>query len=261
MPKLHRMFRIYAYPCILSMVLFFSGLIFPVSAFADKEPLVFAFFTRGWLPMEMMTDNEPSGAAVDIFEAVMSPMFNTSVVPTNRPRKLLYTEARPAYTRLTAKEWLSTEYQYLFSDPVMPLTNVMYSSARRPLEYSGPESLLGKTIGCIKNYTYPRIELLVAAGKVKRYDVNTIPVLLRMVKEGRVDGAILDMGEAQWGIRNMSALSPEDFHVAAQPVDEVQLRFVFSRTPGFEERLPEINARIKVLRESGAVDKILSRYQ
>ncbi len=211
--------------------------------------------------MEMMVDNQPAGVAVDIFNAVMSPDFNTSVVPFNQPRKLLYGDTDPVYTRLTSRKWLSTEYHYLFSDSVMPLTNVMYSSARKPLEYRGPISIAGKTIGCIKNYTYPGIELVMAAGKTKRYDVNTIPVLLRMVKEGRVDGAVMDEGEAQWVIRNTPGLAPEDFHVATQPVDEVQLCFVFNQAPGWEKCLPQVNSRIKILRESGLLDRILSRYQ
>ncbi len=242
----------------LFIYLFLAGLF---SAHAEQREVVFAYFSRGWLPMELMVGNEPSGIAVDIFKAVMPPELDASVEISNKPRKLLYTETNPVYTRLTAKKWLSTEYHYLFSDPVMPMTNVLYSPAHRPMEYDGPKSVIGKTVGCIKNYTYPKIEMMVAAGKAKRYDVNRVPVLLRMVKEGRVDCAVLDVGEAQWVIRNSNTLKPEDFHVSAQPVDEVQLQFVFNRAPGWEEWLPLINERIHALRQGGGLDEILSRYK
>lgn len=242
-------------------LLVFCVALAPGTAAAEKSDLLFAFFTRGWMPLEMMDGGTPSGASLDLFRAVMPSDLKLGVEATNKPRKLLYGQSAPVYTRLTAKEWLNRDYSYWFSDPVMPLNTVLYSPVRKPLEYYGPRSLEGKTMGCIRNYSYPKIEMVVAAGKTKRYDVNTIPVLLRMVKEGRVDAAILDEGEALWTIRSNPELSLEDFYISSNPVDEVQLRFVFNRVPDWEKRLPEINDRIRTLRESGKLDRILSKYR
>lgn len=233
------------------------------NAVADSGPkrVVFALFSRGWLPMEMMVDNAPAGIAVDVFKAVMPSGITADVEPFTRPRRLLYSSQDGVYTRLTAREWLNDTHQYLFSDPVMSIYDRMYSSVHTPLEYTGPESIEGKTIGCIKNYSYPKIEPMMAAGRAFRYDVNRTHVLLRMVKEGRVDGVVMDAREAAWTIRNTDGLESSDFHISTRPVDQVELRFVFNPVPGWETYLPEINARIKALREGGELDRILSRYK
>lgn len=223
--------------------------------------MTLSLFSRGWAPYEMMDGKHPSGIGLDIFNAVMSEQFKAEVELFNKPRLNLYTQRGPVYTRLEAKEWLRKEYDYWFSAPVMPLSDIIISPASNPFEFTTPSSLEGQTVGCIRNYFYPKAAPLFKTKKATRYDVNKDIVILRMVKAGRVDVGILDYRTALWLIRNTEDLKLEDFHIATTPLDSVDLRFVFNKVESWEQHLPAINARIKEIQQNGALEKILSKYK
>lgn len=224
------------------------------------EQVIFALFPRGWPPLEMNAD-KAKGAAVDIFHQVMPDGVAKEVTPMPKARRALYSQEKPVYTRLEAVEWMPSGYDFWWSAPVLPLRSVLYSPSANPLDYSGPSSLEGKTIGCIRNYSYPTVEPLFAEEKAKRYDVNREIILLRMVKAGRVQAAVMDELTARWLIRKSEDLRPGDFHVATTPVDQVDLRFAFNKVEGWDRHLPEINSKISQLRQSGHLEEILARYR
>jgi len=246
----------------VAIVLFvFSCFIFTPALSGAGEPLSFALFARGWTPFEMMDEGEPYGLAVDLFYEVLPDDLEKKVVPMTGPRKSLHAMTKPMFTRLEAQKWMPKSYGYWWSEPVISLTNVLYSSVVKPRKFTDQSSLSGLTIGCIRNYFYPVAQPLFDNGKAVRYDVNSDVVLLRMVKAGRVDAAIFDAISAKWLIKNTPDLNSDDFYVAATPVDSVDLRFVFNLVPEWEKRLPEINERIRQKREDGTIDKLESKYR
>ena len=89
------------------------------------------------------------------------------------------------------------------------------------------------------------MEPLFESGKAFRYDVNSDVVLLRMLKAGRVDVALFDEYTALWVIHSSPEMSMSDFYIAEQELGNSDLRFAFNRHPGWEARLPEVNARIQ----------------
>lgn len=247
----------------LNVLLFFlllSVCIAPTSSKAE-DSLTFALFARGWPPFEMVDDGVPHGMAVDLFHELIPDNVVKDVVPMTRPRAVLHAERKPIYTRLEVKKWIDDPSRYWWSEPVMFLTNVLYSPALKPLVFKDASSLEGLTLGCIRNYFYPVAQPLFDSGKAKRYDVNSDVVLLRMVKAGRVDAAIFDAVSAEWLIKKNPDLQPEDFHVAKTPVDSVPLRFVFNHLPEWEKRLPAINERIRQKREDGTIERLKAKYR
>lgn len=234
----------------------------PMLAQAGNQEVIYALFSRGWPPFEMVVQGEPQGLVKDLFNAAMPEGLRLSVLAAPAPRKLLYQVEDIVYVRLEAQEWMSKSKRdrCLWSDPVFSLETVLYSSADAPLDYAGPESLKGKTVGCIKNYTYPKLEPAFKDGTIKRYDVNNNQVLFRMLNAGRIDAIVMDSVEAKWVIRTIDDVTATDFHVAANPVDVVDLRFAFSKSPGWEKRLPDVNRRISKLRKSGTFKDILNQY-
>lgn len=224
------------------------------------EPVIFALFARGWEPYEMLVDGQPRGVALDILAAVLPSDVSMQVEPLPDPRRLLLSSDK-VYARLEAREWLPPEVDLPMSDPVVSLSDVLLSPADSPVEFNGAKSLAGLTIGCIKGYAYPALDELFGKELATRYDVNSVPVLLRMVKEGRVDAAVVDRLNSRWKIRAEDDLSFNDFHVAPRPVESVDLVFVFSRVPGWENNVERINKGIDRCRRSGALKTILSRYE
>lgn len=226
---------------------------------ADK--VTFALFTRGWPPLEMTRDGQGVGAAVDIFREVMPEGMVTKVEPLQKPRAYLRENHGGIFTRLEAKSWIAHPDRFWWSDPVIEMTNVLYSPSGVPLEFKDLSSLEGKRIGCIKNYSYPDIEPLFAAGKAVRHDVNQDYLLLRLVKSGRVDAVIMDAVTARWIIRNSDEFNKANFYVAKKPLAKKDLRFIFNKVEGWDRHLPEINRQIRQLRESGGLQRILSNYE
>lgn len=197
---------------VLCLILLMLALPHAVSA---QDTIAFALFSRGWEPYEIVDERNGHGIAVDLFRAVMPEGVSPTVEPGNKPRARFNPGGNEVqYTRLEAPEWMPGKPGLLWSDPVIPQQDVLVSPASSPLEYEGLETLYGKRVGCIRNYRYPSIEPLFSKGRAYRYDVNKDILLLRMVKAGRVDCAVLDRRTTYWMIRNNDDLTAADFHVA-----------------------------------------------
>lgn len=252
----HTMVRILFSPLLILLML-----ATPNTAMAEGRTVTLGYFARGWAPYEVLTNTIPSGIAVDIFEEIIPDSITKNVELYSKPRELLIHNDAPIYTRLEAIEWVPEPDRFLWSEPILREDSIIVSSARVPLEYSGLDSLEGKIIGCIRNYTYPAIEPLFLEGKATRYDVNKDILLLRMVKQGRVDGVAINKRTALWLLKTTPSLSREDFHFAEQPLSSVWLRFVFNHVSGWKDCLQVVNRRIQAIRENGTLDEILSKYQ
>lgn len=233
----------------------------PVFSHAGEDVVIYALFTRGWPPLEMVENGKGTGVAVELFKAVMPEDVEATVQLVPRARAQLRNHEPPVYARLEARSWFEHPEAFWWSDPVFTLRNVLYSPTGVPFEYEGVQSLEGKTIGCIRNYNYPQLAPLFETGKAVRYDVNRDHLLLRMVQNGRVDVAVMDAVTARWIIRKRSEFRPESFHVSKRPLAVTDIRFAFNKVPGWDSHLPEINRRIKSRRKSGEIRRIFSNYE
>lgn len=234
--------------------------LFAGAAFA-QDKVTFAFFSREWPPFEIDVDGKPMGAAVDLFHELMPDRVDTVVDMMPAPRSVLHAPGGQIFTRIECQKWMKNVDNYLWSDPVLTIKTVLYSSAKKPVEYTGDKSLYGMKIGCIRNYFYPEVQPLFDSGKAERYDVNDDVLLLRMLKAGRVDVAVFDDVSAGWLIREASDLQTSDFHVSERVLGSAELRFVFNMHSGWKERLSEINDRIRKKRADGVIDEIMARYK
>lgn len=241
-------------------VIAFLVILVPGISFA-QDKVIFALFTRGWAPFEFVADGNPYGAAVELHKALMPDGVEAVVDMMPAPRSVLRIPGNPIYTRIECRKWVDDPSKYLWSDTVLTVNNVLYSPASKPVSYAGEESLYGLTIGCIKNYFYPEVQSLFDSGKATRYDVNGDILLLRMLKEGRVDAAVFDDVTAAWLIHQASDLTLEDYHVAEKSLGRADLQFVFNKNTEWQKRLPELNRKIQAKREDGTIDEIMSRYR
>jgi len=105
--------------------------------------------------------------------------------------------------------------KYKWSPVVLADANVVVSLKDRPFEYTGPDSLAGKTMGGVTGYVYGPIDPLVEAGKIKREDANGELLNLKKVVEGRVDATILAETAANYLIKT-EGLS-DKVHISATP--------------------------------------------
>ena len=226
------------------------------------ETVTLTVFSREWVPFEMVVDGRVEGVTLDLFKAVMPDGVDLAVEVLPAPRSVLHQRGAPVYTRLECRDWWTRdEAKYLWTDTVMTVKSVLYSPAGKPVDYVDTSSLHGLRIGCIRNYVYPEVEPLFAAGLAQRYDVNSDLLLLRMVKVGRVDVAVFDDLSAAWMIRRAPDMACKDFYVAKKPLGTAELQFVFNMVRDWKRHLPEINAKIRAAQANGTVDGILARYR
>lgn len=244
---------------VVSTLLLAGSIRFVCPALAG-DSVTFAQFSRGWPPFEMMLEGGPTGAASEIIRVSMPEGVEVRVKMIPASRSVLRIPGDTVYTRLESKDWIDNCDLYLWSEPILNLKTVLFSRKDNPLEYKGPSSLVGMTIGCIKSFRYPEVEPLFRSGKANRYDVNSDVVLLRMLKAGRVDAALFDQYTARWIIRQSAELSWTDFHESMRALGNTDLRLVFNRYSGWEERLPEVNELIRRNRMEGVYEKIMDKY-
>ncbi|HZH28242.1 MAG TPA: transporter substrate-binding domain-containing protein [Azospirillaceae bacterium] len=141
-------------------------------------------------------------------------------VVENLPRRrfdAVLAEGKPVAVAWAVPAFVGDKEQakYKWSPAVLADANVVVSRKDRPFEYTGPESLAGKTLGGVAGYVYGPIDPLVDAGKIKREDAATELLNLRKVTEGRVDATVLAETAANYLIKT-EGLS-DKLHISATP--------------------------------------------
>lgn len=117
--------------------------------------------------------------------------------------------------------WFKDEKRtrYLWSPPFLRDQDVVVSLASAPVEYEGPESLVGHHVGLSMGYYYYGVDELVRAGRVQRDDAINEEITLGKLALRRIDSAIvtrrtldyLYAGHASW---------KHQFSIARKPHDE-----------------------------------------
>jgi len=100
--------------------------------------------------------------------------------------------------------WFNDKKQtrYHWSKGLFKDGNDVISRLSDPIEYIGIESLTGKVMGALLGRKYGPIDTAVAAGKIKREDINVLGRNLLKLKAGRIDFTILSRTWASYLIKN-----------------------------------------------------------
>lgn len=245
-----------------SLCLFIFTVVIGLSATASAShhQIQFISYSRGWAPFEFVEGRNVHGLSIDLFYEVMPKDITKIITPNPEPEQYMFSKTWPIYTRLEAVEWQNTDNLW-WSDPVLPMKTVLYSSIKNPVEYNGPKSLSGKTIGCVKGYYYPKMEAMFASQKAIRHDVPKEILLFQMLKEGRIDAIIMDDVTALWLLHNTKGLNANDYHLAKNIIDSVQLRFLFNKARDWEKQLETVNENILKIKENGRLEELISKYR
>ncbi|MEH6348165.1 MAG: transporter substrate-binding domain-containing protein [Bermanella sp.] len=85
-------------------------------------------------------------------------------------------------------QWMGKEAKqsYLWSTPLLHDRNEVISSVKSPVEYSGPNSLVGKSFAAIRGRKYTGLDKLLEQDKIHRQFVNNEGSALLLINSGRV---------------------------------------------------------------------------
>jgi polar amino acid transport system substrate-binding protein len=203
-----------------------------------------------------------NGILMDVLRAVTGPLgctVTTIRLPDKRGWDMLEHGGVDVYA--SAKEWTEAPDRFLWTDPFMPNDDVLVYRAGAPQIYSGPESLHGKTVACIKGFVYPALEGGFASHLITRIDAPSPEAMLELVLLGRADAALVNRTEIRWIFRTKKYLESHRFRVDTQPVDRAFFRFLFPRGRGWEPMVEQFNRRLRAMRQDGTLKTILGRYR
>ncbi|WP_151703622.1 substrate-binding periplasmic protein [Nitrincola alkalilacustris] len=240
-----------------SKFIYYLAVSLAVSAFAIQShaqaPQTVTFASGEWEPYQGAALDEGGPAAKVVSESFASQGWTVQYQYMPWARGL--DEARLAHLDGTFLYSYNDDrsQDFLFSEPVIELETVVFYWNERPLNWSNPEDLKGKTLGAVVAYDYGFITD--EAG----YNLDRIGVPennFRKLQAGRVDGV---MEEIQVGLALARAVGIEDsVSYAPQPIKAVPYHLIVSRAhPQAQTIIDTFNAGLEHLKSTGRLNDIL----
>ncbi|MAL98233.1 substrate-binding periplasmic protein [Hydrocarboniclastica marina] len=157
-----------------------------------------------------------------------------------------------------AIEWTSKPERFTFTEPLVEVQEVFFKRRGSQFEYTGPESLAGKSIVTHLGYKYPTLEPMLASGRAERFDVQNERDMLRYLVEGKYhDLAIAVREVGLWHIKREGWHDQLDY--APQPLSSVEYRLMFNKDN--EAFVAWFNDELADIKRSGELEVILDRYR
>ena len=229
---------------------------------AHTRTIVMASPPQGWPPFIIIAPDPQKnrGIMLDVLREAMKASghdLTLALYPEKRSRLMLKEGGIDAYAK--AKEWVDNPGLYLWTDPVLTITDtvVFRKSGRLPI----PTSLDGLHLGVVHGFVYPTLEPLFQQGTILRHTAMTTANLLLMVQRGHIDGAVTNRHVAEWIIKNNAELSAEAFAFGKTPIASAPYRFAFPKTEGNELFIAQFNRELAAMKQDGRLKTIMDKYK
>ena len=225
-----------------------------------NKTISLSYHDAGWPPYVMIDNN---GIMVDTISTITDKLGYKLLIKL-LPEKRIELHLRMGRTdcRPKAREWVDKPDQYYWTDPVVISKDILIF---RKGEFSEINSLKAieqseiKVIGAIFGYKYPTIETLFSSGKIKRQDIMSTSLLLKVLQLGRINAIITNKFVAQWIINNDPALSHDMFRLGPQ-IAEAGYRFLFSMNDDWSPFIVQFNKELARMKTDGRLQEILDKY-
>ena len=151
--------------------------------------------------------------------------LKTEYVPRKRLEQLVHASDFDGIVLGVNPVWFRDieEKQYLWTSVLMNDRDELVSPASRPVQYHGPESLQGKTVGGVHGHYYYGIDEAVKAGQLRREDTDSEMQNLTKLRVNRIDVTIIsrstfDYLTSHYGGRELYSLSDRPHDVFARRI-------------------------------------------
>lgn len=204
-------------------------------------------------------DNRFSGIIWDVTTAICDRLgyrLEAFKVPRKRVDGMLTNGMIDATPR--AEEWTEEPGNYVFTDPVVQVSEVFFSRTSRPFEYRNPADLDSMTVLTHLGYKYPKIRDMFTSGKTKRFDVPQDRDIFSYLMHGDdFDVAVADRLVGQWMIRENGWQGA--FYISDQALTDVSLRLMLR--PDMAEFADRYNNELSKMKDNGELESILAAYR
>lgn len=116
------------------------------------------------------------------------------------------------------------EQRYFWTAPIMRDRDEVLSRADHPIEYNGPDSLVGKVVGLSLGYYYFGIDELVAKHKITREDTDGEVQNIQKLLRGRIDATIVSRSTLDYYLKHNA--DHQQLYVSGRPHDVFDRRIL-----------------------------------
>lgn len=177
-------------------------------------------------------------------------------VPRKRVDQLLRKEMIDGTSR--AKEWTDRPEDFLFTDPIVDIEEVVFFPSDSTAEFQVVEDLYSMTLVTHLGYHYPALQPYFESGQIKRFDVARDKDLFVYVLRGEeFDAAIADRLVGQWLLLKQNMQNK--FRISSEALSTYGFRLMLR--PDWQSFAEDFNRELASMHRKGEIDSILSRYR
>lgn len=244
----------------LTMMLILLPALMSCPAADAEEPV--RLRADAWCPYNCEPSAEKPGYMVEIMRMVFAdPGLNYQLMPWSRAVEEARARRIDAVAGATAADG---EGLVFGKESVGVTTNVIITRRGEKWRYAGSQSLEGKRLAVVKDYSYGEAldaYIQAHAGDSNRLELasgdNVTDQNLKKLLAGRVDAVVEDMNVAEFTL----AAQAMDGLVEMQAIDTgTPLYIAFAPGPDAAEKAAKLDTAIVALRRSGDLTRMLGRY-
>ncbi|MGP4845928.1 substrate-binding periplasmic protein [Marinobacter sp. 1Y8] len=243
--------------------LFLTLAVCPVAVASADQParvLKLNVSPNGYPPYTIVgKDDRVSGIVWDVTVAICKRLdyrIEALKVPRKRVDRMLANGMIDATPR--TKEWTADPDNFVFTAPIVQVSEVFFSRTARPFEYHNPADLESMTVLTHLGYQYPKIRDVFTSGKAKRFDVPKDQDIFRYLMHGDdFNVAVADRLVGQWMIRKNGWQGA--FYISETPLTDVSLRLMLR--PDMADFANRYNDELSKMKVSGELESILATYR
>ncbi|MFT5706619.1 MAG: polar amino acid transport system substrate-binding protein [Oceanospirillaceae bacterium] len=240
---------------VIIFVLYFSA--FSVSA---KPYIKLNIAHNGYPPFMMLSESgKASGIMVDVLQSIVDKKgYELKIYQYPRRRILKSIDSKIIDTYPIAKEWIEHSENYLFSDEVLNMRDVLFSPIKSPVQFDNINNLIGKCLGVHLGFRYPTLKPYFESNRITKITSPSDLSMLEMTLLKRNDASVINELVGLWYIKTKPNFQ-DKFVRSSTAIDNASYRFIFSK-----DRKPFVdifNEELKLMFDSGEVAAIIAKYQ
>lgn len=216
--------------------------------------------TGGYPPYLIVSpDHQYSGIAYEVVTRIARRM-DYQVEPLEIPRKRVDSLLLKGHidATLRAREWTKHPDKFLFTDTIVPVREVFFTTRGSDFRFRGLDKLRDVMLVTPLGYQYPQLKPLFAKGTVDRYEVSEDRDIFTFLLHGRgIDAGVADLLVGQWIIRQNDWQG--EFRHSEQAISDFGYRLMVR--PEWAPFAEEFNQQLAEMKASGELEQILDQYR
>jgi polar amino acid transport system substrate-binding protein len=215
---------------------------------------------KGWPPFSGKNLRN-KGFANDVTQTALERMGHDAEIKVMPWARALEMTKRGKFEVLPSV-WYSDERadNLKFTDPIASNRIVFIKRQGDDFQYTGIDSLAGKSVGIVQDYDYS--DDFLSADGFERQRANSLKINVRKLLGGRVDLTLGDELVAKYAINKNMPNQADKIAYTEGALSEKDLHVTFSRKlDNVDSIVADFNAELEAMREDGTYDEILKLHE